>query len=269
MTRLGKRTLIGIIFVPILLFIYYLGGLTLQIFVSLLTILGVREFVIILKKKGINIHFIPVLVASLIINWFMYFFNFNNIIFLYIGFCIFIISYDIFSNNINQASERAAYSMFILIYIPLLLEFIYLLRQLENGRFLLIFLVILVWITDTGAYFVGVKCGKHSNIFKSSKKKSVEGFIGGFVTAFIFTYIGAILIYQIWNFRFSWNDIFAYTVIVGIFGQVGDLMESILKRDFNIKDFSNLLSEHGGILDRFDSIMTSAPLLYCYFTIIR
>ncbi len=271
MSRIGKRLLIAGIFIPILLFIYYSGGLWLQIFISLVSVLGVYEFVIILKKKkNIKIYLPLILVATLIVNWYVYFLSLNNIIFLYIGFCILTIIIDVFSGNIKQASERVSYTMFALIYVPLLLEFMYLLRQLKYGQFLLILLVISVWITDTAAYFVGAKWGKHRNIFKASEKKSIEGFIGGLATAFIFTYIGNTIIDKIWNFRLlNWNDIFAYTIIVGIFGQLGDLIESTLKRDFNIKDFSNILSEHGGILDRFDSIMIAAPLLYFYFKILK
>jgi phosphatidate cytidylyltransferase len=105
----------------------------------------------------------------------------------------------------------------------------------------------------------------------ASEKKSAEGFIAGIITAFVFAYLLNLVVKAIWRFDLlaDWKDIFAYGIIVGIFGQLGDLMESILKRDFQVKDASNLLPGHGGILDRFDSLIVSAPLFYFYFSFIR
>jgi len=137
-------------------------------------------------------------------------------------------------------------------------------------KFLLIILYGCIWLTDSAAYFLGVKFGKHKNIFRSSKNKSIEGFIAGIITAFISAYLLNQLIYLIFGYfvLYSWKDIVAFGIIVGFLGQLGDLLESNLKRDFGVKDSSNLIPGHGGILDRFDSLLISAPFLYFYFILL-
>ena len=272
MKPLAKRTLSSIIFGPIILIAAWFGGIYLQILISIISILGVREFCSLIKqKKKIQLNLPIILVISLFINWYIFFVGLNNLIFVYILTFILIIAYDVFSNNIKQSTERISYTIFALLYIPLLLEFLFLISTLKYGSILLIFLMVLVWITDTAAYFIGEKFGSHRNIFKASEKKSIEGFVAGIISAFVFAFMLNLLIGAIWNFRLltDWKDILVYGIIVGIFGQLGDLMESNLKRDFQVKDTSKLLPGHGGILDRFDSLMVSAPILYFYFVFIR
>jgi len=180
------------------------------------------------------------------------------------------LAWDVFANREKHSVEKISYSMFSLIYIPLLLSFLYLVRTLEHGKFLLIILYGCIWLTDSAAYFLGVRFGKHRNIFRSSKNKSIEGFVAGFITAFVGAYLLNQLAHLIFGYfvLYSWRDIIAYGIIVGFLGQLGDLVESNLKRDFGVKDSSNLIPGHGGILDRFDSLLISAPFLYFYFTLI-
>jgi phosphatidate cytidylyltransferase len=158
--------------------------------------------------------------------------------------------------------------MFALVYIPLI-EFLYLIRILENGRAYLLILVILIWITDTAAYFIGAKWGKHKGVLNVSKNKSIEGFVSGIVAAFLFAYVLNILATTLSSsYRFTGYTVLAYGIIVGVFGQLGDLIESALKRDCNVKDASNFIPGHGGILDRFDSMLISGPLLYFSLTVL-
>ncbi len=272
MRPIAIRTLCAFCFGPVLLICAWFGGIYLQILISIISILGVREFCVLAKqKKKIQINLPIIIVVSLFINWYIFFIGLNNLIFVYILTFILIITYDVFSNNIKQSTEKVSYTIFALLYIPLLLEFLFLISTLKYGNILLIFLMVLVWITDTAAYFIGEKFGSHRNIFKASREKSAEGFIAGIISAFVFAFMLNLLISAIWNFRLLPNckDIIACGIIVGIIGQLGDLMESNLKRDFQVKDTSKLLPGHGGILDRFDSLMISAPFLYFYFSFIR
>lgn len=141
---------------------------------------------------------------------------------------------------------------------------------MEHGRFLLIILYGSIWLTDSAAYFLGAAFGKHKNIFSSSKNKSLEGFVAGFITAFVSVYLLNQLVFLIFGYFviYSWLDILLFGFIVGFLGQLGDLIESILKRDLEVKDTSNLIPGHGGILDRFDSLLISAPFLYLYFSVL-
>jgi phosphatidate cytidylyltransferase len=121
---------------------------------------------------------------------------------------------------------------------------------------MIIALLVLIWITDTFAYFIGMTLGKHRNIFIVSPNKSLEGFIAGIAFAFGF----AFLFYKM-GFLALKPALFA-AFSAGIIGQFGDLFESLLKRDFGVKDSSSLLPGHGGLLDRFDSLMFAAPMFY-------
>jgi len=225
-------------------------------------------FSIIRDHRNVTMRFPFLLIAALIISWLIFYSGLKYVTFLYTFFLFFFVALDVFSNKIPQSIERISYSMFSLMYLPLMLSFLYLIRSLEHGRFLLIILYGSIWLTDSAAYFLGAAFGKHKNIFSSSKNKSLEGFIAGFITAFVSVYLLNQLVYLIFGYYalYSWLDILVFGFIVGFLGQLGDLIESILKRDLEVKDTSNLIPGHGGILDRFDSLLISAPFLYFYFS---
>lgn len=117
----------------------------------------------------------------------------------------------------------------------------------------------LLWTSDTGAYLVGITMGKHPLFPRVSPKKSWEGFIGGIVL----TLVVAFVISRFFTVL-SLTDWLLIGAIIAIFGVLGDLIESLLKRSLQIKDSGNILPGHGGILDRFDSVIFSAPLVFLY-----
>jgi len=125
------------------------------------------------------------------------------------------------------------------------------------GIYITLSVIALIWISDSFAYFVGMTLGKHRGLLKSSPKKSLEGFFGGLVTPFI-----AVMIYYHFSQEIPLKYLLLSAMSAGIFGQIGDLIESIFKRDCGIKDSSNLIPGHGGILDRFDSVLVAIPILY-------
>src|SRR5699024_10426524 len=115
-----------------------------------------------------------------------------------------------------------------------------------------------VWATDTGAYFFGKAFGKHKLWPKISPNKTVEGAVGGIILAVII----AIVFNLVHPFNYTLVTIIGVTILASIFGQIGDLVESAFKRHFQVKDSGTILPGHGGILDRFDSIMFVFPLLH-------
>ena len=136
--------------------------------------------------------------------------------------------------------------------------FHYLIETRNGGLEYLIFALLIVWSTDSGAYFIGRKLGKKKLWPEISPNKTVEGFVGGIISAVVL----ACIMQMIYPISSSWMVLIVISVIASIFGQMGDLVESAIKRHYGVKDSGNLLPGHGGILDRFDSLLFVLPLLH-------
>lgn len=134
----------------------------------------------------------------------------------------------------------------------------------QDGYKLVYFLLLVVWLGDSGAYYVGRQFGKHKLSPRISPKKTVEGMIGGVSTSVI----AAVVIHFTFFPRFPILHAVIAGVILSICGVIGDLAESMWKRSAAVKDSGTLIPGHGGFLDRFDSILFTAPILYCYWTLI-
>ena len=155
----------------------------------------------------------------------------------------------------------AAY--FCVLYAPLMFSFIYRIRMTEYGIYLVWMVFVASWISDTFAYFTGMLLGKHKLAPVLSPKKSIEGSIGGI--------IGSALAGALFGYLFSTKvgqevNLVVVCAILGALGsvisQIGDLAASGIKRNYEIKDYGNLIPGHGGIMDRFDSVIVTAPIIY-------
>lgn len=151
---------------------------------------------------------------------------------------------------------------FALIYAPVMLSFVLLTRQLDDGIYLVWMIFISSWISDTFAYLAGVMLGRHKLAPVLSPKKSVEGSVGGIVGAALFgALFGAYL-----DSTLGQEQYVMILAVVGgvgsVISQVGDLAASAVKRNHEIKDYGNLIPGHGGIMDRFDSVIFTAPMIY-------
>ena len=155
-------------------------------------------------------------------------------------------------------------AMFSFLYGPVMLSFLYLLREgLDDGIYLVWFVFLASWGSDTCAYCVGVLIGKHKMTPKLSPKKSIEGAVGGI--------LGAALLFALYT-HFVINQYTAMTLslplaaglgaVGALVSMVGDLAASAVKRDHEIKDYGKLIPGHGGIMDRFDSVIVAAPIVF-------
>ncbi len=154
---------------------------------------------------------------------------------------------------------------FGLIYLPVMLSTVYMLRQSENGLYLVWFVFIGSWVCDTCAYFVGSAMGRHKLAPVLSPKKSIEGAVGGVLGSAI---VGALFGWFLQTRTVGAADpgrtaVFVLiSALAAVFSQAGDLMASAIKRHYGIKDYGELIPGHGGVLDRFDSMIVTAPLVY-------
>ncbi|PIS00679.1 MAG: hypothetical protein COT84_06345 [Chlamydiae bacterium CG10_big_fil_rev_8_21_14_0_10_35_9] len=170
-------------------------------------------------------------------------------------------------SKIDGAVTNISVSFFSIIYtaIPLgmILSIIYddSLNYATDGRLWIIYLLIITKITDVAAYFIGKLFGKHKLAKVVSPNKTVEGSLGGFIVAIATSF----LFHYLFPFQFSKADCFILGVILAVFSQIGDLVESLFKRDVKIKDSSSIPGI-GGVLDMLDSIFINAPILYFYLS---
>lgn len=160
--------------------------------------------------------------------------------------------------------ERMGYLVIGVLYVSFLTPFIGLMIESYKGRYMIFLVFMITWGNDTFAYFSGKTFGKHKLYEKMSPKKTIEGSIGGL--------IGGLGLALVAKFTFlthiSIVHIIAVSIIAGVMGQIGDLVESMFKRYFGVKDSGKIIPGHGGMLDRIDAVMFTAPVIYYYFVFI-
>jgi len=250
---------IGLLIVAVLAF--YIGNLPLIILSALISIIGLFEFYRALDLDKKNIAYLGY-VYSLIYYCLIYFKLNQYIFFSVIAFLMLIFAIYVFTFPKYKTEEISLIFMGV-IYIPILFSYVYNTRTYEDGQYLAWLILISSWGSDTCAYAVGSLFGKHKIAPVLSPKKSVEGSIGGVLgAALIGGIFGAILS---GHFISTFSPVFtcaASCAIGSVISQVGDALASAIKRNHNIKDYGNLIPGHGGILDRFDSMIFTAPAIF-------
>ena len=258
------RTITGIVFVGVIVSAIVFSPLIFAGLFFCITLLGLHEFYNLLQSGGKSPQFYlgmvsgGLLFASLaaVANGWM---NSEYLIALLpLGIIVFIS--ELYRNK-PSPFENIALTLLGILYIALpfgLLNFLFI-SGLNHAYIILLCYFALLWINDTFAYLIGRTFGKHRLFERISPKKSWEGSIGGALTS----------IFAAWLISSFENSLpfvhwLAIALIIVICGTLGDLVESMLKRSLNIKDSGTLLPGHGGILDRFDAVFISAPLIFVY-----
>lgn len=170
--------------------------------------------------------------------------------------------------NMKTTFKDISYTIFGIIYIVYFIMFLALIRGLEHGKMLIGYAIISAWGTDIFAYFIGKRFGKH-HFSKISPKKSIEGCIGGIVGVLIMAMVYTLIINNFVDINISYIYIVISTIVLSLISQIGDFSASSIKRMVDIKDFSNLIPGHGGMLDRIDSLIFIAPFAYMIFNFIN
>ena len=168
---------------------------------------------------------------------------------------------QVIMTNMKTNVKDIAITFFGICYIPLFIMFLPLINGMENGKILIWYVFACAWGTDVFAYIVGKTIGKHK-FSQVSPNKSIEGCIGGIIGAVAISLLFTYAFNTLFEMNFSYLVIIGISICLSIVGQIGDFAASSIKRYVGIKDFSNLIPGHGGMLDRIDSVIFIAPFAY-------
>ncbi len=260
--NLAQRLLVAAVGIPLLILISVYNGLYLLVFSIVLAGLAGFELALMLKKRGYYLNrFLSVVLPVICVL--SAFYNYPVIHVMLLSF--FLVSLLVVKHYLGGGSADLSgflgdlmAGLIPVIYIGLLsIYIIYLGKTPDYGGLLLVFTFLVVWAADTGAYFGGKAFGKKKLAERISPNKTVAGFYGGILGA-LFAGVVSKLIFL----NLGWLDIILMAVAACIMGQVGDLVESGIKRHCQVKDSSSALPGHGGILDRFDSFFFAVPVVY-------
>lgn len=251
--------LTAILGIPALIGLVYIGGLPLLAAVLITAVMAVDEIFRAFKRVDADFS-----------KWVGYF---GTLLFIsatyYLGEAvlpkILVLSLFVALINYISAYPRLTFSglgltIFVFLYVGFFFSFIFLLRQLDHGFFFLLLAFLLAWATDVGAYASGRLWGKHKLAEALSPKKTKEGAVGGLVLPVI----TSIIAFFAASVPASLAESALLGLVAGFSGQIGDLVASAIKRQTGIKDYGSILPGHGGVLDRFDSFLLIAPLVYYY-----
>ena len=255
------RILTTIVGLPLIVTLILLGNTVLQFTMLAISLIGLYEF-----YRAIEDEYKPVKYlgygATVVYFLALNFIEAHNLIFLSLliitGLMVMVIGYPKYS------IMDIALTIIGILYVSVLFSFIVLIEKTQYGDFWIWLIFLSSWGSDTFAYFAGRAFGKHKLAPMLSPKKTIEGSIGGMIGAGILGFL-----YTIIYTHYKYTILKEYMVLVviaviiaALISQFGDLAASAIKRTFNKKDYGNLLPGHGGILDRFDSILFVAPVIY-------
>lgn len=268
--------MVAIIGIPALIIAILQGGVLFFSLILIISSIGLWEFYSMAEKKGVSPNkylgiFSAVIMHSMYYFWSVRFSGSKYSEFISIGIITMLAAslllIELFrgkSNAFLNISVTIGGVVYVAVFFQCLLQIHTILsltspEPIQGGYFVLC-MFITIWLCDTAAYFVGRAIGKHKLFERVSPNKTWEGAIAGAIAA-----AGGFIGVAAWLLpTLSLTHAAIFGGIIGTIGQAGDLAESLLKRDAGVKDSSNILAGHGGILDRFDSILMVSPVIYWY-----
>jgi len=266
---LGKRVISATVGSLFLITVIYLGGWYYNLAVLGIIIVALNEVYNALEVASLKpIRFVGYIFVTLFIPIFLT----RGIVGVFVLFMLLSLGAMIsmfIGSNTNFSNLMA--TLFPLIYPVLPLSFLIIVKYLRPepvGILALSTIFIASWLTDTFAYFVGTRFGKHKLCPNISPNKTIEGAVGGFIGSGLFTILLGFLVQNFYYNQIPWYHYGILGILCGIAAQFGDLSASSIKRSVGIKDYGSFFPGHGGILDRFDSVIFTIPVVYSYFSLI-
>lgn len=255
------RLISGIVLVIAALILIITGGDVLLVFTLIISYIGMSELYRIFKIETAGPGILSYLAATLFYANLRFSFLTDTMVFV-LGFLILLMFVYVFTYP-KYDTEQILAAFFGVFYVAVMLSYVYQIRMLEAGAYIVWLVFLCSWGCDTCAYCVGVLIGKHKMAPKLSPKKSVEGAVGGVAGAALLTALYATVFKDAMGIETGQVWILAAISAAGsLVSMVGDLTASAIKRNYDIKDYGTLIPGHGGILDRFDSVIFTAPLIY-------
>jgi len=266
---LRRRTVTTALIVTLVgLVIFFFPNWVFSLLASVLIGIALSEFFNLVAKKGIFVYKYFGIIIGMLVPIIIYFQMGNEGYFTLEPFfiviaCLFIFVLQFTRRDSSQALASIAMTMFGLLYIAWFFSFFIKLKFMPDGALLVTLLVLITKMGDIGAYLVGSLFGKHNLIPRISPRKTVEGTIGGLA----FSVLSA-LASKSYLPDFTYMHLLTLGILLGVLAQVGDLAESLLKRDCNAKDSGTNLSGFGGVLDLIDSLLFTTPIFYFYLKVL-
>lgn len=260
-TMFKQRLISGIVLVIIAFVTLYFGGMLTFFVTAGISLIGMYELlkVIHIEKSPLGV----VAYSGAILYYILLLMNLDQydmpliLLVLIMLFAVYVFTFP------KYQISSVAIAFFSLFYVTVMLSCIYLIRMLEDGGYMIVLVFLSAWGNDTLAYCVGRLFGKHKMSPVLSPKKTIEGAVGGVLGAGILGLIYGCIAQHFITAEYNLIPVFGIVCAVGgLISIVGDLGASAIKRNYDIKDYSHLIPGHGGILDRFDSIIFTAPIIY-------
>ena len=265
-----KRVLSAIIILPITLVVFLFGNnYVVDVFVGIIALRSIYELFHAFEKKGYHpIRWVGYLSVVAIIFLHIVPEQYRLMLIMGVIAISLLISFILLITKKTKSNVMdIVITCFGICYITLMLMFLSIIRGLDNGKLLIWYVFLASWLTDVFAYLTGKAIGKH-HFTDISPNKTIEGCIGGTVGATILIVIYTILLNKFAGFNINVIIAGLVGILLSIIGQIGDLSASCIKRHVGIKDYSDLIPGHGGMVDRLDSVIFIAPFAYTFLMLI-
>ena len=266
-----QRVITGAIFAALVLTVLFLSHTF--VYVAVITLLGIIGTVEMLKCIGVLRNLVlsvPALVYATVCPLIAMRFRYGVLMAATLGFMFFMLFLLVFAHErVKTESVCTAYTMvvYITICFVCLIKLRYVTMDVGSnsgrmvGQYIYLLVFLAAWITDTFAYFTGFFLGKHKLCPNISPKKTVEGAVGGVVFCIISFLVYGIVVSGMFKIQPNYVGLAVVGLVMSVLAQVGDLLASVIKRTYGVKDYGRVFPGHGGVLDRFDSVLLLAPFL--------